>query len=163
MDASKDAVAFAPTDGLCDDPSDPRYFDRALLQKELTRAFSLCASCRMCFKFCDSFANLFRWLDQRHDGDARRLTADEAERVLGSCFQCKLCEVQCPYTPRDKHPFQLDFPRLVHRAMAVRAREKGLTRQQRFLGDPDRSGRLARASLGLANRMNRFAPQRLVL
>ena len=34
---------------------------------------------------------------------------------MDACFQCKLCEVQCPYTPRDKHPFQLDFPELVHR------------------------------------------------
>ncbi|HEY3450028.1 MAG TPA: heterodisulfide reductase-related iron-sulfur binding cluster [Myxococcales bacterium] len=158
-----DAVAFAPTDGLCYDPSDPRYFDRALLQKELTRAFSLCASCRMCFKFCDSFAGLFRLLDERLDGDVRGIAPEETDRVLAACFQCKLCEVQCPYTSRDKHPFQLDFPKLVHRAMAVRARERGLTRQQRFLGDPDRSGRLARASLGLANRMNRFAPQRLVM
>ncbi len=164
MDAQdNDAVAFAPTDGLCYDPSDPRYFDRALLQKELTRAFALCASCRMCFKFCDSFAGLFRLLDERLDGDVRRIGPEETDRVLSSCFQCKLCEVQCPYTPRDGHAFQLDFPKLVHRAVAVRARERGLTLRERFLGDPDRSGRLARASLGLANRMNRFAPQRALM
>ncbi|MGC4123135.1 MAG: heterodisulfide reductase-related iron-sulfur binding cluster [Myxococcales bacterium] len=162
MDAATSAGAFAPTDALCYDPSDPRYFDRALLQKELTRAFSLCASCRMCFKFCDTFAGLFKLLDER-EGNARQLGPEEGERLLTSCFQCKLCEVQCPYTPRDRHPFQLDFPKLVHRAMAIRARERGLTLQQRFLGDPDRSGRLARASLGLANRLNRFAPQRRVM
>jgi Fe-S oxidoreductase len=117
----------------------------------------------MCFKFCDSFAGLFRLLDERLDGDVRRIGPEETDRVLSSCFQCKLCEVQCPYTPRDGHAFQLDFPKLVHRAVAVRARERGLTLRERFLGDPDRSGRLARASLGLANRMNRFAPQRALM
>ena len=44
---------------------------------------------------------------------------------MDDCFQCKLCEVQCPYTPRDKHPFQLDFPKLVHRYRAVQQRKKG--------------------------------------
>jgi Fe-S oxidoreductase len=82
---------------------------------------------------------------------------------MDRCFQCKLCEVQCPYTPRDKHEFQLDFPKLVHRHMAIRAREKGLSLAQRFLGDPDTTGKLARASLGMANVMNRFAPQRLLM
>ena len=39
---------------------------------------------------------------------------------MDACFQCKLCEVQCPYTPRDQHEFQLDFPKLVHRYKAQR-------------------------------------------
>ena len=156
-------VAFAATDGLCYDPSDPRYFDGALLQKELMRAFALCSSCRLCFKYCDAFPTLFDLLDKRHSGDPRQLSSDEQDRVLDACFQCKLCEVQCPYTPRDRHEFQLDFPRLVHRAAAVRVREHGLTFQERFLGDPDTSGRLARASFGLVNRLSRFAPQRRLM
>ena len=38
---------------------------------------------------------------------------------------CKLCEVQCPYTPREGHEFRLDFPRLVHRYQAIRWKKKG--------------------------------------
>jgi Fe-S oxidoreductase len=81
---------------------------------------------------------------------------------MDDCFQCKLCEVQCPYTPRDNHPYQLDFPALVHRFDAQRFRERGgkPTLQERFLGDPDRAGKMARMSLGLANAMNRLAPAR---
>ena len=29
---------------------------------------------------------------------------------MDACFQCKLCEVQCPYTPREGHEFRFDFP-----------------------------------------------------
>jgi len=105
----------------------------------------------MCFKFCDSFTSLFDLADQQHDGDARALTSAETERVMDACFQCKLCEVQCPYTPRDAHAFQLDFPKLVHRWKAVRAKKRGLSFRDRLLGDPDLAGRAARASFGLAN------------
>jgi Fe-S oxidoreductase len=156
-------VSFAPTEGLSYDPCEPGYFDRALLQKEITRAFALCNSCRMCFKYCDAFGTLFKLLDEKYDGDVRRLDESEIRRVMDACFQCKLCEVQCPYTPRDQHPFQLDFPKLVHRSMAIRVKEHGLTLSERFLGDPDGTARLARASLGLANLGNRLAPQRWLL
>ena len=163
MSETKPAISFAPSDGLCYDPTDPRYFDPALLKKELTRAFAICHGCRMCFKYCDAFVVLFQMLDQRYEGDVARLTGEDAARVMDACFQCKLCEVQCPYTPRDKHEFQLDFPKLVHRYMAIRARERGLSLAQRFLGDPDTAGKIARASLGMANVMNRFAPQRFLM
>ena len=82
---------------------------------------------------------------------------------MDACFQCKLCEVQCPYTPRDKHEYQLDFPKLVHRYKALRAKQHGGSRcATRVLGDPDGAGALARASFGLANVMNRVQPPPLV-
>jgi len=62
-----------------------------------------------------------------------------------------LCEVRCPYTPRDGHEFQLDFPRLMLRARAVRAREHGVPRRECMLGNPDRTGRLGNIAPGLAN------------
>ncbi len=161
--ATTASTRFAPTDGLSYDPAEPAYFDPDKLAKELGRAFALCASCRMCFKYCDAFPTLFNLADRRYDGDATRLDAAETDQVMTACFQCKLCEVQCPYTPRDKHEFQLDFPRLVHRYMAVRARRQGLTRAQKVLGDPDRTAKLARATLGLANAMNGVAPHRWLL
>jgi Fe-S oxidoreductase len=117
----------------------------------------------MCFKYCDSFPKLFDFIDSRHDGSVAGVTAAETESVMDSCFQCKLCEVQCPYTPRDGHEFQLDFPKLVHRYKAQRTRRDGVPLRERVLGDPDGAGALARASLGLANVMNRVGAHRWLM
>jgi len=113
----------------------------------------------MCFKFCDSFPDLFSFID-KHDGDVRKLEPAQTQQVFDSCFQCKLCEVQCPYTVRDAHEYQLDFPRLVHRWQAQRLRKDGLRFRERVLGDPDMAGRMGRASFGMANVMNRVGIHR---
>ena len=152
---SQGPISYKPTDGLSYDPSEPKYWDRAGLDEEVTRAFEICHGCRMCFKFCDAFPDLFALIDKQHDGDVTKLSRAETDGVMDKCFQCKLCEVQCPYTPRDKHEFQLDFPKLVHRYKALEAKERGTSLGDKFLGDPDLTGKLARASLGVANAMNR--------
>ncbi len=157
------SISYKPTPGLSYDPSEPAYWRADLLDGEVRRAFEICHGCRMCFKYCDSFPTLFALLDERHDGDVRRITGDEAARVMDACFQCKLCEVQCPYTPRDGHEFQLDFPKLVHRFRAVHQRGKPRSLRQRILGDPDRAGRMARMSLGLANAASRSRPLRVLM
>jgi Fe-S oxidoreductase len=153
-------ISYTPTDGLCYDPSEPAYWDAGLLRKEIERAFDLCHGCRMCFKYCDSFPVMFDLIDTKHAGDTRKLTEPEVNRVADACFQCKLCDVQCPYTPRDKHEFQLDFPKLIHRHQAVRAKKDGVQLRDRVLGDPDLAGAAARASFGLANTMNRVGLHR---
>ena len=156
-------ISYLPTDGLTYDPTDAKYWEPEALAKEVTRAFEVCHGCRMCFKYCDSFPTLFDLLDERHDGDVRKITDAETEQVMDACFQCKLCEVQCPYTPRDEHEFQLDFPRLVHRFQAQRFRREGSKLRDKLLADPDRAGKLARASLGLANKLNRVGLHRWFL
>ncbi|MEX1025690.1 MAG: heterodisulfide reductase-related iron-sulfur binding cluster [Planctomycetota bacterium] len=156
-------ISYQPTDGLTYDPSDELYWDEAALGQEVTRVFEVCHGCRMCFKYCDSFPILFEAVDERHDGDVRRVDEGETQRVMDACFQCKLCEVQCPYTPRDGHEFQLDFPKLVHRYQAQRAKREGISFRDRLLGDPDLSARLARGSLGIANAMNKNAVHRWFL
>ena len=158
-----DTVSNAPSDGLSYDPAEPKYWDRVSLAKEVTRVFEICHGCRMCFKYCDAFPRLFASIDQKHDGSVTKLTAEETERVMDDCFQCKLCEVQCPYTPRDKHPWEIDFPKLVHRFKAVRAKEQGISLRDKVLGDPDAAGKAARASGGLANKMNRVAAHRWMM
>jgi len=163
MSASADPISYAPTDGLSYDPDEPRYWDERALAGEVTRAFEICHSCRMCFKYCDSFPALFRFVDDDESLDVRKVTVEETELVVDACFQCKLCEVQCPYTPRDGHAFQLDFPKLVHRYKAVRARRRGFSLRDRVLADPDRLAALARASLGLADALNRSAAHRFFL
>jgi Fe-S oxidoreductase len=153
-------ISYLAGPGTVYDPADPRYWDEGLLQEEVERAFEICHGCRMCFKYCDSFPGLFKLLDETHHGDVRALSKAERDGVMGDCFQCKLCEVQCPYTPREGHAFALDFPRLVHRYQAQRRRREGGTLRDKLLGDPDLSAKLARASFGLANTMNRVTIHR---
>lgn len=156
-------ISYAPTEGLSYDPEEEKYWDPAGLGQEITRVFEVCHGCRMCFKYCDAFPDLFRFIDQNHDGQVASVTAAETDKVMDDCFQCKLCEVQCPYTPRDKHPFQLDFPKLVHRYKAVRARQQGIPLREKVLGDPDAAGKAARLSGGLVNTMNRMSAHRWFL
>ena len=152
--------SYLPGPGLTYDPSEPRYWDPSALQEELRRVFEVCHGCRMCFKYCDSFPDLFKFIDDEHDGDVGKVTEAQTAQVMDECFQCKLCEVQCPYTPRDSHEFQLDFPKLVHRYKAQRARKDGGPWAAHVRADADGAGRMARASLGMANVMNRVSAHR---
>ncbi len=155
-------ISYLPTGGLSYDPTEEVYWDKDALNGELERAFEVCHGCRMCFKYCDSFRTLFDLLDdEEHDGDVRKITAAETNTVLDACFQCKLCEVECPYTPRKDHEFQLDFPKLVHRHQAHRRKTERPSWGQRMMADPDSSSRLARASLGIVNTMNRLRIHRV--
>jgi glycerol-3-phosphate dehydrogenase subunit C len=156
-------ISYQPTDGLSYDPEDPKYWQPEALAKEVRRAFEICHGCRMCFKYCDAFPTLFSLLDNEKDGKVDRISGAETERIMQACFQCKLCEVQCPYTPRDGHAFQLDFPKLVHRYQAVRSKGKGVSLRDRALGNPDLAASAARASFGLANVMNRVRVHRWIM
>jgi glycerol-3-phosphate dehydrogenase subunit C len=157
---SEDRISYRPTDGLTYDPEDQTYWQPVALEKEISRVFEVCHGCRMCFKYCDSFPTLFDLLDNRYDGDVHKVDATDTARIMNACFQCKLCEVQCPYTPAEGHEFQIDFPRLVHRYQAVESRTGTRPLRDRVLADPDGAGRMARASLGLANVLNRSKTHR---
>lgn len=156
-------ISYLPTEATSYDPTEARYWDPQALDVEVRRAFEICHGCRLCFKYCDAFPRLFDLLDRRYDGDVRRLDATDVAGVMDACFQCKLCEVQCPYTPRDGHEFQLDIPKLIHRYRGLHARGRRKTLRQRVLNDPDRAGRMARLSPGLANFANRSRPLRVLM
>jgi glycerol-3-phosphate dehydrogenase subunit C len=147
-------IKGAPTDGLTYDPNDPKYWDKSLLAKEVERVFAICHGCRLCFNLCPSFPDLFKSVDG-HDGNVRGLTAAETERVVDLCFQCKICYVKCPYTPDDGHEFQLDFPRLMMRANAIRRKEHGIELRSRLLSRPEFLGKMAGKCAGVANWANR--------
>jgi len=147
-------IKGAPTPGLCYNPNKPGYWDRSGLAQELERVFEICHGCRLCFNLCPSFPELFQAVDG-HNGDVRKLTAAEVDRVIDTCYQCKICYVKCPYTPEDKHEFQLDFPRLMLRANAIRRRERGFDLRSRLLRRPDLLGKAASRCAGLANWANR--------
>jgi Pyruvate/2-oxoacid:ferredoxin oxidoreductase delta subunit len=120
MSESSENIRYQPSQGLSYEPSEAVYWEPAALRQEVFRTFEICHGCRLCFKYCDVFPSLFELVDTTHDGDVRRITDGETERLLGVCFQCKLCEVQCPYTRREGHAFQLDFPALVHTPLTGR-------------------------------------------
>jgi len=163
MSEGSGVISYQATDGLSYDPAEEKYWDPKGLAAELERVFEVCHGCRLCFKFCDTFPDLFSLIDSQHNGDVRQITAAETDRVLDTCFQCKLCEVNCPYTPRDGHGYRLDFPKLVHRHRAVRARKHGVPLRERVLANPDMAAAFARASFGLANIANRVRLHRWFL
>ncbi len=143
-------------------PLEPHYYDAQKLKPELERVFDICHGCRLCFNLCPSFPALFKFVDQ-YEGDVLKLTQSETDHVVDTCYQCKLCYVKCPYTPDDGHEFQLDFPRLMQRAKAVRVRKRGIALRERVLGNPDLLGRLAGLTPWLANLANRLRPNRWLL
>jgi Fe-S oxidoreductase len=157
-----DHIKYAPTDGLTYNPNEDKYWDEAALRKEIERTFDLCHGCRMCFKFCQSFPTLFDAVDAA-DGDIRKLAPETTRKVIDECFQCKLCYTQCPYTEDEGHEFRLDFPRLMLRANAQRRRREGVPLREKLLADPDRLGKVAGLTPGLANWANTFRPHRILM
>ena len=134
-------------------PDDPAYLDEGDLRVELGRVFDLCHGCRLCFNLCPSFPTLFDFIDAR-DGDVGAMTPAEQDQVVDECYQCKLCYPKCPYVP--PHEWQLDFPRLMMRAHAVRHAD-GVPLQDRVtdqvLGRTDLVGRVSTTAAPLVNRL----------
>lgn len=137
------------------DPFHPSYFDEADLREELTRVYDLCHGCRLCFKYCTSFPTLFSFIDEWDDQLADHLTPAQQDQVVDECFQCKLCYVNCPYIP-GQHEWELDFPRLMLRADAVRHRNGEVPLKDRVtnqaLARTDLVGKVNSALAPLANK-----------
>lgn len=153
------------------EPGDLRFWDERDLESELRRVLGICESCRMCVSYCGSFPFLFEAADAHSETDDGRVATSvqkiveldrkEIERVVDLCWQCKQCYLKCPYTVDDGHEWKVDFPRLMMREKAVRARRNGIPLQDRLLGEPQLLGRLAGGPLAglnnlvLANRLVR--------
>lgn len=129
-------------------PREPEYWDESRLAADMKMTFDVCNGCRLCHNLCPSFPVLFEAVEG-HDDDVDLLTSGEMTRVADLCYQCKLCYVKCPYVP--PHHFDLDFPRLMLRSKAIRTRKSGMNASDKFLGDPERSGKLGTIAPGLAN------------
>lgn len=139
-------IARAPERPPATSPLDERYFDERDLERELRRTFQICHECRMCVNFCGAFPELFARVDRdiesgRAEG-AERLDHDDFAAVTEACWQCKLCFVKCPYTEDDGAYERLDFPRLMAREKATRARRDGIDVVDRALGEPHVVGAL---------------------
>jgi len=138
------------------DPKHPKYFDEADVRDELTRVYDVCNGCRRCVKFCSSFPTLFEMIDRQADHDAGRLTPAQQDRVVDECFQCKLCYLNCPYTPA-LHELAVDFPRLMLRADAMRYSNSQVSIRDRVtdsvFGHTDLFGKAASLAAPMANKM----------
>lgn len=155
-------IKAQPTDGLSYSATEEKYWDRGGLDKELERVFDVCNGCRLCFNLCPSFPALFD-AAEHNGGEVRDLKPAAVEEVIDLCYNCKMCEVKCPYTTHDKHPFELDFARLMMRAKAVRAREHGVSLRDRMLGNPDLLGSVGSLTPGLANASCKNRLQRTIM
>lgn len=126
------------------DPNDPRYWEPRDLEQELRRTFQICHECRMCVTYCGSFPILFAAVDRdieagRAEG-AELLGPETFHEVTDHCWQCKLCYIKCPYTEDEGARELLDFPRLMAREKAQRARRDGIPIVDRVLGEPQLVG-----------------------
>ncbi len=141
-------------------PNDPRYWDGSDLTAELKRVFQICHECRMCVGYCGTFPAVLGAVDRdigqgRAEG-AEKLT--EADFTLASdlCWQCKLCYIKCPYTEDEGASELVDFPRLMAREKAQRARREGVAIVDRVLGEPGLLGKLGGGAMApLTNFVNR--------
>jgi glycerol-3-phosphate dehydrogenase subunit C len=137
----------------------PEFWKLDKVDEELRRVYDICSGCRRCLPLCPSFRVLFERLDtEAVDGDIGKLPAGDVKEVVDLCYQCKLCYNHCPYTP--PHRWQVDFPRLMLRARAAQARVKGVTLQDRFLGNTDLVGKLGSATAPLSNWMSEISVHR---
>jgi glycerol-3-phosphate dehydrogenase subunit C len=126
---------------------------------ELRRVYDICAGCRRCLPLCPSFKVLFDRLDvDAVDGDIDKLPAADVKEVVDLCYQCYN---HCPYTP--PHRWQVDFPRLMLRARSAAARQKGVTLQDRFLGNTELVGRLGSLTAPVSNWMSTLPAHRRLM
>lgn len=98
----------------------------------------------MCVTYCSAFPRLFSAVDREIAGGraegAETLGANVFESVSDHCWQCKLCYIKCPYTEDEGAAELLDFPRLMAREKAQRARRSGIPLVDRILGEPQLIG-----------------------
>ena len=138
------------------DPHHPKYLDEKDVRDELTRVYDLCHGCRLCFKFCTAFPTLFDFVDRHEDQDAGRLTPAQQDQVIDECFQCKLCYINCPYIPGQSE-WELDFPRLMLRADAMRVENGQISARQKattaMMGRTDLLGQVGTRASGVVNKV----------
>lgn len=153
------AIGRRPETPPATSPDDPRYWDPRDLESELKRTFQVCHECRMCVGYCGTFPSVFRAVDRdiesgRAEGAEALVAADFVE-ASELCWQCKLCYIKCPYTEDEGASELLDFPRLMAREKAQRARRDGVPLVDRILGEPGLVGEMgAGAAAPIANLIN---------
>jgi len=129
---------------------EPWFWDEQALEKEMERVFDICHGCRRCFNLCDSFPRLFDLIDEGPTGELDGVKKADYAQVEEACTLCDMCFMtKCPYVP--PHEWAVDFPHLMLRHRAVKARKEGIGFVDGQLADTDRIGRLGSTTAALAN------------
>jgi glycerol-3-phosphate dehydrogenase subunit C len=124
------------------DWKNPDFYDEAACFKELARVFDICHGCRRCVTLCQSFPTLFDLVDESKTGEVDGVDPKDYWKVVDQCYLCDLCYMtKCPYVP--PHPWNLDFPHTMLRAKAIKFRNGGVRRGERFLASTDVHGKFA--------------------
>ncbi|MCJ7439651.1 MAG: heterodisulfide reductase-related iron-sulfur binding cluster [Acidimicrobiia bacterium] len=138
------------------DPLGPEYWEEGDVRSERDRTFQVCSDCRICVRYCPSFKDLFRFIDERDDGahDVKFLSDAQHRQVVDECYQCKLCYIVCPYTPQQGQEWKIDFPRLMLRSLAIQGKRGDIQKGARLLARTDLQGKVATNMSGIVNRTN---------
>ncbi len=121
---------------------DPSFYDEAALHKELERVFDICHGCRRCFSLCNSFPTLFDAIDAAPSSELDTVDKKVYWDVVDHCYLCDMCYMtKCPYVP--PHPWNLDFPHLMLRAKAIKAKKGEVRLRDKILSSTDVVGSLA--------------------
>jgi len=121
---------------------DPAFYDERALDAELHRVFDICHGCRRCFSLCQSFPILFDAIDASPTMELDGVDKRVYWQVVENCYLCDMCYMtKCPYVP--PHPWNVDFPHLMLRAKALRARRGELKLADRVLSSTEAVGNLA--------------------
>ena len=142
----------------------PGFYDEGALTKELERVFDICHGCRRCFSLCNAFPTLFDAVDATPTGEVASVDRKVFGQVVDHCYLCDMCFMtKCPYVP--PHPWNVDFPHLMLRAKAARARKEGIGLRNRALAATDAVGRIAGIPVvaQIVNAVNHSRPGRVLL
>lgn len=121
---------------------DPSFYDESALDKELERVFDICHGCRRCFSLCNSFPTLFDAIDEAPSGELDTVDKKVYWDVVDHCYLCDMCYMtKCPYVP--PHPWNLDFPHLMLRAKAIKAKKGEVRLRDKILSATDMVGSIA--------------------
>ena len=124
------------------DWKNPEFYDADKLNEELERVYDICHGCRRCVSLCHAFPTLFDLVDESETMEVDGVAKADYMKVVDHCYLCDLCYMtKCPYVP--PHEWNVDFPHLMLRAKAVKARQQKPSMRDRVLASTDAVGKLA--------------------